>query len=192
MEFVVMPDNRLPQEVDGTLAPDVLSAYDDDFDFANNKFYLVSQDHCPGRVVYWTKDAYAEIPMRIDNIGHIDLPVSVDGKPMQATLDTGSSRSLMSLEAAEDLFGFNEKDSSLKPLSSSNEHWHPYRYPFKSLAFEGVIVNNPDLVLISNDESKMMGSGSPKIILGMGVLRQLHLYIAYHEHKLYVTPATAH
>jgi hypothetical protein len=27
------------------------------------------------------------------------------------------------------------------------------------------------------------------VILGMGILRQLHLYIAYKEEKLYITPA---
>ncbi len=29
-------------------------------------------------------------------------------------------------------------------------------------------------------------------LLGMEVLRQLHLYVAYKEHKLYVTSASAH
>jgi hypothetical protein len=29
------------------------------------------------------------------------------------------------------------------------------------------------------------------LILGVGILRQLHLYIAYKEQKLYITPALA-
>jgi hypothetical protein len=36
------------------------------------------------------------------------------------------------------------------------------------------------------------GHSDPTIILGMGILRQLHLYIAYREKNLYVTPASAH
>jgi hypothetical protein len=36
------------------------------------------------------------------------------------------------------------------------------------------------------------GSGQPKMILGMGVLRQLHLFIAYKERNIYVTAASAH
>jgi hypothetical protein len=30
------------------------------------------------------------------------------------------------------------------------------------------------------------------MLLGMNVLRNLHVYVAYKERKLYVTPATAH
>ena len=30
------------------------------------------------------------------------------------------------------------------------------------------------------------------VLLGVSVLRRLHLYIAYKEHKLYVTAAGAH
>jgi hypothetical protein len=52
-------------------------------------------------------------------------------------------------------------------------------------------VSYPDIVLIPDRESKVGASG-PKMLLGMNVLRHLHLYIAYGEHKLYVTPATAH
>jgi hypothetical protein len=37
-----------------------------------------------------------------------------------------------------------------------------------------------------------MGNANETIVLGMNVLRRLHIYIAYGEEKLYVTPATAH
>jgi hypothetical protein len=32
----------------------------------------------------------------------------------------------------------------------------------------------------------------PVNLVGMDVLRQLHLYIAYHERHLYLSPASAH
>ena len=67
------------------------------------------------------------------------------------------------------------------------------RYPFKLLTLQGVAVNNPDLVLVADDASKVMGGyREPKLILGMGILRQLHVYIAYKERNIYVTTATAH
>ncbi|MGH7140002.1 MAG: retropepsin-like aspartic protease, partial [Pirellulales bacterium] len=66
MRFLVMPDGVMPPELGGTLAPDVLRAYDDDFDFANAKFNLVSPNHCPGQVVYWTKEPYAQIALDLD------------------------------------------------------------------------------------------------------------------------------
>jgi hypothetical protein len=47
------------------------------------------------------------------------------------------------------------------------------------------------LMLVPDAQSKLR-TGEPRMLLGINVLRQLHLYIAYHEHTLYVTPATAH
>ena len=64
--------------------------------------------------------------------------------------------------------------------------------------FTGVAVSNPQLVVmpdlirrrlsnaISGEESHM-----PDIILGMDILRHLHVYVAYKERKLYISPADA-
>jgi predicted aspartyl protease len=187
LDFLIMPDTRVSSSIGGTLAPDILRAYDDDFDFANAKFSLFSQDHCKGRVVYWTTGPHAAIPFKIDDVGHIELPVQLDGKDIDVNIDTGSSRSYMSFDAAKDMFGFDEKNSALKVVGGG-ETGLDYKYPFKTLTFEGVAVNNPDLVLVS----KWRLPGVPRLILGMGILRQLHMYIAYKERKLYVTAASAH
>jgi predicted aspartyl protease len=196
MDFLIVPDGRLPPELNGTLAPDILRAYDDDFDFANAKFTLFSQDHCAGNLAYWTHDPHAEIPFRVDSAGHINFPVTLDGKDVRATLDTGASRSVLGLEAAEDTFSFDEKNASLKVLGTTRSG-HSYKFPFNTLLFGeagavlgSVTVINPDLILVSRSDSRL--PGSPDLILGMGVLRQLHLYIDYKEKKLYVTAASAH
>jgi predicted aspartyl protease len=188
MRFLVMPDG-LPAELSGTLAPDILRAYDDDFDFANAKFSLFSPDHCPGRVVYWTQGDYAQIGFATDRVGHISFPVLLDGKEIRTDMDTGSSRSILSLEQAEDLFGFDEKSAALTALPGRGSS-HSYKYPFKTLIFGGVTVTNPDIILVSDAQSRL--PGGRHFILGMGILRQLHMYIAYHEEKLYVTAASAH
>jgi hypothetical protein len=44
---------------------------------------------------------------------------------------------------------------------------------------------------VSDSVSHLFDSET-KLILGMGILRQLHIYIAYREKKLYVTAASAH
>ena len=188
-QFVLIPDDVLPAGVDGALAPDVLRVFDVDFDFAAGKLGLFSQDHCEGKVVYWMHGEYVVIPFKMDSNWHIEIDVQLDGKEVSAGLDTGSDRSLMSLETAEDLFKIDDA-----ALNASKGH-----YPFKTLTLQGadanqsVTVNNPDLILVPDDKSQVMGGyRQPKLILGMGVLRQLHLYIAYKEHKLYVTAASAH
>ena len=192
MPFAIIPDGWMPNGIDGTLALDILSAYDAEFDFANNKFYLASQDHCPGQVVYWTQSGYVAIPIFIGEGGHISFAVGLDGKTIIASLDTGSTRSYMSMEAAHHEFGIDEKTPDLKALPGASDKSHRYHYPFKKLSLVGIAVNNPDLVLVPDSETKVMGPGGPRIILGMGILRQLHLYIAYSEATIYATGATAH
>ncbi|HKD21597.1 MAG TPA: hypothetical protein VKB71_06270, partial [Rhizomicrobium sp.] len=73
---------------------------------------------------------------------------------------------------------------------------------FMHISFGGVTVSDPDVVLVpdSYDElGKEMGIESrlPRdaiehwdMVIGMNVLRHLHIYIAYKEQKLYITPAS--
>lgn len=117
MRFLVMTGGFMAPDLDGTLAPDVLRVYDDDFDFANAKFNLVSPDHCRGQVVYWTNDAPAQIEFKLDDNNHITFPVSLDGKEITVEMDTGSSRSVFSLEEAERLFGLTAASPGLTPLT---------------------------------------------------------------------------
>ena len=183
-QFVLLPNDLLPPGVDGVLGPDILQVFDVDFDFAAGKVGLFSRDHCEGKVVYWTHDPHAQIPFKLDEGRHIKIDVQLDGQEVPAILDTGSSRSLMSQDTAVDLF----KIDPAVVLSKNHN-----RYPFKMLTLEGVTVNNPDIILVPDDKSKIMGGyRQPKLILSMGVLRQLHLYIAYKEKMIYVTAASAH
>ena len=59
------------------------------------------------------------------------------------------------------------------------------------MSFGGVEVSNPDITLIP-DRKAQLGPQAPDLILGIGILRQLHLYIAYREKKLYLTAASVH
>ncbi|MGA7713757.1 MAG: aspartyl protease family protein [Rhizomicrobium sp.] len=185
--FMVIPDGYLDPKLGGLLGADILYFFDLDFDFANAKLNLISPDHCEGKEVYWTNDAHAQIPFKLEDARHIRIKVQIDGKDVRAMVDTGASMSVMSLETAENLFGFDE-------ATAKKDN---YLYPFKTLTLQGVVVNNPRIRLVPDDKSKVMGgfagmSREPDMILGMSVLRQLHLYIAYHEGKIYATPASAH
>jgi tetratricopeptide (TPR) repeat protein len=76
-----------------------------------------------------------------------------------------------------------------------------YGYQFKTLSFDGIDVNNLRASLIPdrmNSGSREMQTESrarsvmadfkmPELILGMDVLRHLHVYMAFKEKKLYVS-----
>jgi predicted aspartyl protease len=190
--LIVAPAQALESDSDGLLGPDIMSNYDVEIDYAHAKLSLFSQDHCPGEVVYWTKDAYAQIPMHVDDSWHITVNVTLDGKVLNAAIDTGAERSTMSLSVAKEIFGIDEKNPALSKranaLLNNVVHTTFYRYPFSALTLEGIAVAHPDIDILPEDA---YGKGGPQLIVGASVLRQLHLYIAYKEQVLYATPAEA-
>lgn len=183
MNFLVMPDGRMPPNVGGTFAPDILRAYDDDLDFAGKRLTLYSPLHCPGQV----GAAGAALDFVFDDDNHIALPVGLDGKDLLPRLDTGASRSFMSLEAAAEIFEFDGTSPLLAPDDDPDLGGRIYHYPFKSLRFGGIVIDRPDIVLIGDAQSRF--PGGHRFVLGMDLLRKLHLYIAYREKKLYVSGA---
>ncbi len=87
---------NMPADADGILAGDLLALFDVEFDFAKGKLNLFSQNHCPGKVVYWTQSGYAEIPFHlatgpIATNDHINFQMTLDGHDLSTELDTGSS-----------------------------------------------------------------------------------------------------
>lgn len=186
--LAVMPASAFVDfESDGLLGPDILSNYDVDFDFAHAKFNLFSQDHCEGKVVYWAKDgAFARIPFSFVDHLHIAAPVVLDGKDVTAVIDTGAEQTMMSLSTARTL-GIDVTAANVtKEKGSINGTAEAmiYHYPFSSLSLQGITISHPDIAIIP--DFNLTGA---QIVLGVETLRRLHLYIAYKEKALYVTPA---
>jgi predicted aspartyl protease len=176
----------------GMIGPNILANYDIDFDYAHGKLNVFSQDHCPGRVVYWTSDKFAVVPFEIDSDGHILIKVVLDGKPITAVVDTGATGSVVTIGSAEEVLGIKSDDPKMKSTGAFSingaKATQSYRYPFSSLTFEGVAVSNPDILIVKDDGFRRSPN---QLLLGASVLRQLHLYVAYKEKNLYITGAEA-
>jgi predicted aspartyl protease len=167
-----------------------MRSYDADFDFANAAFRLFSSDHCEGKVVYWTHDPYGAVEFRLNQFGQITVPIMLDGHEIRATIDTGAYHSVASLETVKDALGIDDTNSDLHLIPGMPDRPR-YHYPLKTLSLQSITVNNPDVILIPDNQSRQP-PGAPKMLLGINVLKQLHLYFAYRERTLYVTPAAAH
>ncbi len=192
--------------IGGTLAADMLRHYDIDIDFGSHKLGLFSQDHCSGRVVYWTTGDVAVVPMHIVNSGHIIVPVKLDGQPFDAVLDTGSTFSFISEETAYNRFHLTMKSPDVTKVGDNEAPGAIplYRHVFKTLELEGITIANPAIAMFENvgksREAPHLGSrigdanesgGNTDFILGLNELHHFHLYIAYKEQNLYISPATA-
>ena len=209
VEFVVAPEKYLfhdEQQYVGVLAPNILKNYDVDIDFGGNRLSLLSQDHCEGKVIYWPASVVAVVPISVLRSGHILLPVKLDGKDMNAILDTGAYTTTLMMPAAEDKFGLTmgSPDTPKAAEMPDKPGVATYSHKFGTFSFGGITVNNLSVAILP-DFLRNKGGGTklgsrletgdsgheqvPDMLIGMNVLKHLHIYIAYREQKLYITPA---
>jgi predicted aspartyl protease len=144
----------------------------------------------------------------IDRGAHIWVPVLLDGKEFHAMIDTGASRSTISAKIAKFVLGVSEDSPGSTPLGSvdGDPKHTAFGHTFSTLTFDGVTVTNPRFVVIPD----LIGDKDPNnssrtdtrvrriddyisldLTVGMEVLRKLHLYVAFGERNLYITPASA-
>jgi hypothetical protein len=146
--------------------------------------------------------------MHVVNSGHIVLPLKLDGRDIDAILDLGSTYSQISMEFAHNLFGLDAASAGMERTGqiSGSVQTTVYRHTFKTLSLEGLTINNPtlyiwdNLVKYSATQAPPIGSrlnnlqeseGHTDLTLGLSQLNHLHVYIAYKEQKLYITPSAA-
>lgn len=94
------------------------------------------------------------------------------------------------------------EDTPLIETSKTDPFMKEYSHKFESLSFEGISVTNPKISIITDRMAAKdlkptirgkladpYSSHIRQVIVGMDVLRHLHLYMAYKEKKLYISPA---
>jgi len=195
-------------EIAGIFTPVGFTAMDFDVDFAGRKLSLFSSDHCDGKVIYWPFKAFAVVPVTVREDNHLTIPVTVDGHQMTAVIDTGASTSTLRLDMAKYVFGLKPDSDDMKVVGhlGGDETAPIYQHHFQTMSFEGISVNNPHILILTDIVNKNADHGAqtgslikrvsddltlPEVIVGMDVLRKLHMYIAFHERRVYLTEASA-
>jgi predicted aspartyl protease len=170
----------------GAMAALHLAAVDLDMDFADMKLNLFSADHCQGDVVYWPHQVLAVVPVTSE-MDHIEITAAVDGHELMAVIDTGAPWTIVNLDWAKHNLGFSP-DPSLR-ISNTGSDDQTYIRRYFVLWLPGVTVTNP-LVIVRPLEFRGEDVFGADMVIGMEVLRQLHIYYAVQEQKLYITPAS--
>jgi len=191
--FILAPQSLFPNDVIGMIGPATLTNYDVEFDFANAKLNLFKPSDCSSHAIYWTHDPAAAVTIDVDEDRHMTIPVMINGKTIKATIDTGADKSTMDIASAAYLLGVDEDDPQFKSkgniMINGKAGTQGYKVKFPPLAFEGIAVTNPDIEVVDDTRT---GTRGKWMILGMNVLRHLHMYIAYQKRILFLTGAEAH
>jgi hypothetical protein len=80
--------------IDGLLGRDYLALFDLDLDLPGRRLTLYQVSGCAGRFLPWPGN-YVSIPVDIPIGQAIVLPVTVDGRPLRAMLDSGAGASML-------------------------------------------------------------------------------------------------
>ncbi len=194
-----LPKVNAGNSVEGLFTPDIFFGKADlELDFANKQMILMSNDHCKGKVVHWPAQALAVVPFLMDG-NQIVFPVELDGMKVKAMMDTGASSSAVDLDTVRRKFNIDLESPDVEKEAQLLPGQFVYRKKFNILSFEGITVKNPVMSMMPNAIPKEEVTGSrirervvepPAMLVGMPILRKLHIYIAFREQMLYITPAS--
>lgn len=190
--FIFARDNKDDPDLIGNIGANILKLYDVEIDYAGRKVKIYSQDHCAGKVVTWPVEELAKIPFKLNEVGHISLPVALDGHDYRALLDTGATSSYLDKKAADGDFGLTAETATAMGASDTldGKDLPTFYHRFAMLDLGGLEFRNPDLAFSTGQEEGGWGQERmPSMILGMHQLRGLHFYIAYGERMIYASVA---
>ena len=192
---------------DGVFGSNLMQNYDIEFDFAGRKLNYFLTDHCEGRVVYWSSTGSTSVPFRgwdnNSNQRHFTIPVTLDGHELRAEIDTMQAETVLDADTASSLFQLKPDSPGAVPLGALDAAHPMFGWSFKELKIGALALTNqrlrvmPDLVGTKTPDTlrgdsrllRRTDNLQPSMRLGMDVLRQLHLYLAAKEDKLYLTAA---
>jgi predicted aspartyl protease len=194
--FQIDPNNS----EDGAFALDRWQGVDLDVDYGTDTLNMFSQNHCPGAVQYWSAPAVAIIPISMDG-NHVIVPVMLDGHEEQAVIDTGAYNTILDQPEAESAFHPTPGDKDTPDIGELNQvvSSRAFSHVFKNLSFGDVAVNNPKITILQHSPGVHIPmtawrDNSPlqkeKLLIGMDVLRKLHVYFAFGEKKMYISAAS--
>lgn len=200
--MMAMPTS-LSDDIDGIISTDLMLRYDVDIDFGSGLMRYFSPDHCPGKVVYWNPPAVAAVPITIRDRSSIMIPVKLDGQDFKALVDTGATRTTIGMDNAKAIFGLDIQSSGSEKGGAVNgdSKLAGFTHVFHTLSFNGIDVSNPKIHIMPdrvNSASREQQTGNraligssdlklPELILGMDILRHLHVYMAFKEKQFYVS-----
>jgi hypothetical protein len=187
----------LASTVAGLVSNDLLMPYDADLDFAGGRLNLFLPGSCAEAKLYWPTAPLTIVPFQFVD-AHITINARLDGQPIRAVIDTGAPFTTLNLKAAERLFNLAPGELHLNVgVGQGDTPLNIYAHRFSIMTFEGVTVSNPIMLVvpIQLGEDKRLfhwrpsDVPAPDLIVGMDILRTLHLYISYRDKKIYITRA---
>lgn len=185
----------------GSLSSNFMNAVDLELDLARGKMNLFEHARCKGAQVYWSAD-YATEYLYVDPSGLLYFPVGLDGKRIEASLNTQGPRTRLSEVIARRFFEF-KRDGAVAP-PGPGERAVGQIVGTRAMSLNSRKISLPDVRVHIQDDTQrdcdyaQSARGSNAISfsncfgivpfeMGTDLLRQMRLYLASEEKRVYFT-----
>jgi hypothetical protein len=207
LQFMVAKKGEIgrSEPYDGFLTGDFFRQYDVELDFGAKKMVWLTPTKCtdPDKVVFWAHSEVAIIPVNLANDGRLQMQAMVQGHTINAEIDTSSPRTVMRRDIAELYVGLKSDPPDMAPVDDLRDggNMRVYSHTFPEIIFAGggiaaenVPVLIQDYSMHHNLDQVALGTRAqfrderiPDLVIGMDVLRHLHMYVVPGQGRLYVT-----
>ncbi|MBV8682299.1 MAG: aspartyl protease family protein [Caulobacteraceae bacterium] len=184
----------------GLLGAHFLLQADIEFDVPDGKLRFFMPNTCQtNQVVYWRKP-YAVAPMLGAKDDTIKVKVLVNGRPIEAQMDTGSSISVLTRKGADDLgvrAGAGDEAGVVRMQGIGPRTVPVSSHVFSSFAFGDETIHNARIPvgdLFVDSTVSVLGSNigqsaveQPQMLLGADFFRSHRIYVSRGQRKVYVS-----
>jgi hypothetical protein len=172
--------------IDGLLGRDFLALFDLDLDMPSRRLMLYRVQDCSGRFLPWAGD-YSTIPVTMPAESAIVVPVTIDGRPLHALLDTGASASLLAAPGIARL-GLDSANFSGDPAGRISglgaRELTVHRHRFASLRVGNETIDSP---FIWVEPVRLVPISD--MLLGADWLAGRRIWISFATHQLFTAPS---
>ena len=169
--------------LDGLLGADSLSTFDIDLDLPHHRMVFYAKQSCPGAAPAWI-EPYARITVRRSFSGHLVFPVQLNGREVDAFVDTGAQLTVLSTRAALAL-GVTEtalaRDRPTVTSGAGAGQLSSHAHRFSSLEIAGEIVRNPEIVVADVKLS------DADLVLGIDFLISRRIWLSYGSERIFLS-----
>jgi hypothetical protein len=183
---------------DGALGTAMMFPDDIDLDFAHHQLNYFAPEQCKGGGVYWDPGTITAVPTNAYE-PIVLVPVTLDGLTILAQLDTGTDRTFLNPRFAEKHFALKAAALKAGNVTDAGTIIQAGVHGFSRLTFGGLTVNNPQIAIPADvglqrrpdsiEGQRTLSDILPDMVIGMDVLAHSHLYISFHNQRVYVSAA---
>ncbi len=191
-QFLVV--NGLSDDPAGLIGQNLLKISDVEYDLANGIVRFFKPIDCNGQpLAYWavsTPYTSVELQSMETTNNHLGATAIINGRRMSVWLDTGSTRSLLSLDAAARI-GITPTSPGVTSLGTRGNMGEIWIAPVASFQLGGEKVEHTHLLIARLAPQHPVGYASdsefPDMMLGEDFFLSHRIYVAYSQHKIYFT-----